>query len=121
MPLAHFVSEAKRNTPSLVKRNETVTETHPALSETAIGAEPETQRAEVKRTMAEISEGEKARIAEKKPEPAWKSCQYLKDAGERMLCTQYMSWCAQDKCQKKFMETDFFDFKRHLKQGKPIK
>lgn len=113
MPLAHFVSEAKKHTPVLGKK--------PPIAAEALAEAPSTdERLDAKRQMAEISEGNKAATQETRL-PAWKQCQYLKDLGERRLCTQYMSWCAMEKCQKKFMETDFFDFKRHLKGKKPIK
>ena len=114
MPLAHFVSEAKKNTPVLAKKPVSITEEQAS-------APPHVQRLDTKRQMAEISEGDKLAAEEKPPQPAWKRCQYLKSAGSRDLCKQYMSWCAKENCQQKFMETDFFDFKKHLKQRKPIK
>jgi len=123
MPLAHFVAEARKNTP--VSKTASSQElkvgqiSRPVAVETV--QKPEIQRTEVKRTMAIISEGDKAAAMEKPKEPAWKACQYLKDAGERQLCKQYMSWCAKEKCKKEFMETGFFDFKKHVKQRKPIK
>jgi exoribonuclease R len=114
MPLAHFVSEAKKNTPILGRKPVSATKSE-------VAAPPHVQRTETKRQMAEISEAEKTIASVEKQLPAWKQCQYLKSAGSRDLCKQYMSWCAKEKCQKKFMDTDFFDFKRHLKQHKSIK
>ncbi len=107
MSLSHFVTEAKKNTPILRATTFEVQE------------KPEAQRAELKKAMAEISEAEKA-VSEKET-PSWQQCQYLKGVGEKRMCTQYMSLCAMEKCQQKFMEANFFDFKKYLKQGKPIK
>lgn len=117
MPLKFLVAEARKNTPSLAKKPVSVAQA--TVQEPP--QTPEMQRLDVKRQMAEISEGDKAVAREAQPQPAWKACQYLKTAGDRNLCKQYMSWCAEEKCQQKFMETDFFDFKRHLKGKRPIK
>jgi len=114
MSLAHFIAEAKKHTP--VTRQKTVTETKTELEQPQIA-----QRSEIKKVMAEISEAERVVAQDEIIVPSWKQCQYLKSAGDRELCKQYMSWCVKDKCQKKFMDADFFDFKRHLKQRKPIK
>ena len=124
MSLAHFVTEAKKNTPVLgqnpvSKANRPVLKTESLEQTEPIKAD--LQRTDLKRTMSVISDGEKFRASERPLEPAWKTCQYLKNAGSRQLCKQYMSWCAMEKCQKKFMETDFFDFKKGLKQHKTIK
>lgn len=113
MPLAHFVSEAKKNTPVLRPK--------PVSPTKAEVAAPPVQRTETKMQMVEISDAEKTMASVEKQLPAWKQCQYLKSAGSRDLCKQYMSWCAKEKCQQKFMDTDFFDFKRHVKQKKSIK
>jgi len=110
MPLNFLVAEARKNTPSLGK-----------TSSVEVEAKPVAERVELKRVMAEISVAEKVVSEKETVVPAWRQCQYLKVAGERFLCKQYMSWCAQEKCQQKFMETGFFDFKKHLKHGKPIK
>ena len=113
MPLAHFVSEARKHTP--------LPKSKPVSATKAEVVAPPVQRAETKMQMAEISEAEKTMASVEKQQPAWKQCQYLKSAGSRDLCKQYMSWCAKEKCQQKFMDTDFFDFKRHVKQKKSIK
>lgn len=110
MPLAHFVVEARKNTPTLVK-----------TASVELTKKPFSERVELKKTMAEISTAEKVVAENETVVPAWRQCQYLKSAGDRHLCKQYMSWCAEEKCQQKFMETGFFDFKKHLKHGKPIK
>ena len=109
MSLSHFVTEAKKNTPIL------------KTSTVELKEEPAETRAELKKEMAEISEVEKITDERENVVPTWQQCQYLKSAGERRLCTQYMSFCVKEKCKKEFMETDFFDFKKHLKHGKPIK
>jgi len=130
MSLAHFITEAKKNTPVLgklpvAKAPNTVSspEKPPVgITVTAV-SEPEMPVArgtDLRLTMAEISEADKA-VAEANKRPAWHSCQYLKSLGQRKMCTQYLSLCAQEKCKKEFMETDFFDFKKHLKHGKSIK
>lgn len=126
MSLAHFISEAKKNTPVLAKNG--ISRQKPAISQTQTAEpaatpidEPLMQRNDLKRTMAEISQGDKAALQPAPEKPAWKTCQYLKSAGQRNLCRQYMSWCAEEKCKQEFMEAGFFDFKKHLKQRKPIK
>ena len=110
MPLAHFVAAARKHTPTLGKS-----------TSVELTKKPSAERVELKKTMAEISTAERV-VAEKETVvPSWRQCQYLKSAGDRHLCKQYMSWCAEGKCQQKFMETGFFDFKKHLKHGKRIK
>jgi len=109
MPLAHFVCEAKKNTP--------------ALKTTIIDAEqfqPES-RGDLKREMAQISEVEKEAAETGVIRSPWESCKYLKPVGDKVMCGQYISLCVKEKCQKKFMEADFFDFKKYLKQGRAIK
>lgn len=121
MPLSHLVAAAKRNAPilktSAVEANSETQVSQPSAAEgSEAAAEP---RVELKKTMAEISEAEKTTPG--RPLAAWQRCQYLKTVGEKEVCIQYMSLCAKEKCQKKFMEADFFDFKKYLKQGKMIK
>ena len=113
MPLAHFVFEAKKHTP--VAKAVVSTE-----QESRIIDASSFQRQDLKRTMATISEGDKA-AAECESAPSWTKCQYLKSVGETVYCKQYLALCAKEKCQKKFMDADFFDFKKYLKQGKRIK
>ena len=127
MPLNHLVYAARKNTPVLRKLNQapseaiTVTE-NPQLAETAVEESPVMEpRLELKKKMEIMSEAEKDAVERAKNIPEWQQCQYLKTLGENKMCTQYMSLCAQEKCQKRFMEANFFDFKKHLKQKRPIK
>lgn len=117
MPLSHFVFEAKKHTPVVAPKTvQTVIMNPKAVEEGDL--QP---RSDLKKKMAIMSEAEKA-IAEQEPEvPQWKTCQYLKPVGEKALCSQYLSLCAQEKCQKRYMQADFFDFKKYLKSGKSIK
>jgi hypothetical protein len=117
MPLAHFVAEAKKNTPVLGKTQSIEGKT--TISEA--DAKPAFERKDLKRTMAVISEGEKAAADAEAKRPGWQTCQYMKVVGEKEMCTQYMSLCSKEKCKKEFMEKDFFEYKRYLKQGKSIK
>ena len=110
MPLNFLVAEARKNTPGLGK-----------TAPVELTKKPSVERVELKKTMAEISTAEKVVSEKETIVPSWRQCQYLKVAGDRHLCKQYMSWCAEEKCQQKFMETGFFDFKKHLKHGKTIK
>ena len=114
MPLAHFVSEAKKNTPVLR------TAMSPEAETTIIDARP-TDGQEIRKKMAEISRAEQVVAQQEHVVPGWKTCKYLKTLGNREMCKQYMVLCAREKCQRKFMEADFFDFKKHLKSGKTIK
>ena len=117
MSLAHFISEAKKHTPVL--KTKTVQSTQITVSQ-----QPEPvsdSRLEMKRTMAEISDNQKEIKAREVEKPSWKTCQYLKSAGGRQLCRQYMSFCAEEKCKEEFMQANFFDFKKHLKQRNNIK
>ncbi|MFA4855860.1 MAG: hypothetical protein WC634_04735 [archaeon] len=117
MPLSHFVVEAKKHTPVFVpKPAQTVTMEPMAVEEADL--EP---RSELKKKMAIMSEAEKAVTEQETVAPEWKTCQYLKPVGQKTMCSQYLSLCAQEKCQKRFMEASFFDFKKYLKSGKPIK
>ena len=120
MPLAHFVAEARKHTP--VSKGQTVEAVKKPEIQVSVPKEiPSAERTEWKRTMAEISDSEKVITEREKAPLTWKTCQYLKSTGDRHLCRQYMSFCAGEKCKVEFMETNFFDFKRHLKQGKTIK
>jgi len=115
MPLAHFILEARKNTPTLVKKP---AETVLINEEKAI----EISGSELKREMAGISHVEKEIAAEKATTiSSWKQCQYLKNLADRPMCKQYMVLCAKDKCQQKFMDAGFFDFKKYLKSGRTIK
>lgn len=109
MSLTHFVIEARKNTPSLTKTVLEAVETG------------ETSKADLNKEMAEISKTTKTLEIKEIEKPTWKSCQYMKGVGDKEMCTQYMSLCAKEKCQQKFMDAKFFDFKKHLKQRKPIK
>ncbi len=117
MPLAHFVAEAKKNTPFLGKTQAIEGRTTISGSDT----KPAFERKDLKRTMAVISEGDKAAADPELKRPSWQGCQYLKKIGDKEMCTQYMSLCSKEKCKKEFMEKDFFEYRRYLKQGKPIK
>ena len=127
MPLAHLVHEARKNTPVVGKPVEklseaiTVIENYPIAAVEVEDSQALEPRSELKKKMEIMSEAEKAAAEREKNIPQWKQCQYFKAVGDRKMCTQYMSLCAQEKCQKRFMETDFFDFKKHLKHGKTIK
>jgi hypothetical protein len=117
MPLSHFVLEAKKHTPVFApKPAQTLT-----IEANAIEGPVSELRSDLKKKMAVMSEAEKA-VAEPVPEVlGWKTCKYLKEADDRAFCKQYLSLCAKEKCQKRYMEADFFDFKKYLKQGKCIK
>ncbi len=127
MPLAHFVNAARKNTPVLVKPVENHTGAiavtkNSAISATEVEDSPVLEpRAELKKKMEIMSEAEKAAIEREKSIPQWQQCQYLKSLGDKKMCTQYLSLCAKEKCQKRFMEADFFDFKKHLKHNRSIK
>jgi len=114
MPLDHFVSEAKKNTPVL----KTIVSEE---AEAAIIDARATPGQEIRKKMAEISKAEQVVAKQERVVPGWKTCKYLKTLGDKEMCKQYMVLCAKEKCQRKFMEADFFDFKKHLKSGKPIK
>ena len=117
MPLAHFIAEAKKHTPLLSKR---IVEGRTTIAQT--DEHPAFERKDLKRTMAVISEGDKAVAeAEQIKKPTWHTCKYLKNFGEREMCTQYMALCAKEKCKKEFMEKDFFEYKKYMKQGKSLK
>ena len=127
MPLNHLVYAARKNTPVLKKHMQTPSEAiaiteNPQISATKVKdtavMEP---RSELKKKMEIMSEAEKEAVERAKNIPEWQQCQYLKSLGEKKMCTQYMSLCAKEKCQKRFMEADFFDFKKHIKQKRPIK
>ena len=127
MPLAHLVHEARKNTPVLRKVMQKPTEAITVTENSQIAAtnvddsanlEP---RTELKKKMEIMSEAEKAAVEREKNLPQWQQCQYFKSVGDKKMCTQYMSLCAKEKCQKRFMEANFFDFKKHLKQKRPIK
>lgn len=119
MPLSHFVYEAKKNSLSLgkavAKEQGTAVSVQEEAQEEAFG-----EGTELRRAMVELSEAEKS-VAEVEKGPAWLSCKHLKRYGEKPMCIQYMSLCAQEKCKKDFMEASFFDYKKYLKQGKTIK
>jgi len=108
MPLTHFVAEARKHAPVL----------KPAAMENAqiIDGESFTpgslqgQSTETKKFMAEISE-----VKKEDGRPSWQGCKYYKEKGGRAFCGQYFSWCAKDQCQKKFMDANFYDFKKYLK------
>ena len=127
MSLAHLVHEARKNTPVLVKAVENPSEAIivTKTSQIAVTEVEDSQalesRAELKKKMEIMSEAEKAAVEREKNIPEWQQCQYLKSLGEKKMCTQYMSFCAQEKCQTRFMEANFFDFKKYLKQKRPIK
>ena len=127
MPLAHLVHEARKNTPVLAKAVENHSEAiavtkNPQIAATAAGESQALEpRAELKKKMEIMSEAEKAAVEREKSIPQWQQCQYLKSVGDKKMCTQYMSLCAKEKCQTRFMEADFFDFKKHIKQKRPIK
>lgn len=114
MPLSHFIVEAKKHTPIL--RPATV-EAKPIIDgEAPIQAIPtEGQNTETKKFMAEISE-----VNKEDGKPSWQRCKYYKEKGERAFCGQYFSWCVKDQCQKKYMDANFYDFKKYLK-GATIK
>ena len=114
MPLAHFVYEARKNTP-VAK-----TTVSPQAESTIIDARV-TPRQEIKKKMAEISKADKVVAQQERVVPGWKTCKYLKCLGNSEMCKQYMVLCAKEKCQQKFMEANFFDFKKHLKHGNPLK
>lgn len=117
MPLSHFIVEAKKHMPVFVpKPAQTVTMEPNAVE----GADLE-PRSELKKKMVIMSEAEKAVSEQESEVPQWKTCQYLKPVGQKTMCSQYLSLCVQEKCQKRYMEADFFDFKKYLKQGKAIK
>ena len=127
MPLNHLVYAARKNTPVLKKLTQPPSEAiavteNPQISATKVKdtavMEP---RSELKKKMEIMSEAEKEAVERAKNIPEWQQCQYLKSLGEKKMCTQYMSLCAKEKCQKRFMEADFFDFKKHIKQKRPIK
>ena len=124
MPLSHFVFEAKKHTPVVAPRQPqavTMPAQAAAVEQKIIDAEDFESRSDLKKKMVLMSEAEKE-IAEQEPVvPQWKTCQYLKPLGQRTMCSQYLSLCVQDKCQKRYMQADFFDFKKYLKSGKPIK
>jgi len=127
MPLNHLVYSARKNTPVLGKPTQTpskvitVTE-NPQLAATAVEESPVVEpRLELKKKMEIMSEAEKEAVERAKNIPEWQQCQYLKSVGEKKMCTQYMSLCAREKCQKRFMEANFFDFKKYIKQKRPIK
>jgi len=118
MSLAHFVTEAKRNTPTLGKTSVIEGRTTIAASD----EKPAFERKDLKRTMAVISDGNKAAAeANKARASTWQSCQYLKNFSGKEMCTQYMAICAKEKCKKELMEKDFFEYKKYLKHGKSIK
>lgn len=124
MPLSHFVFEAKKHTPVVATRQPRAV-TMPVQAMAAepkiIDAENFESRSDLKKKMVIMSEAEKA-TAEQEPEvPQWKTCQYLKPLGQKTMCSQYLSLCAQEKCQKRYMQAEFFDFKKYLKSGKSIK
>lgn len=114
MPLAHFVSEAKKNTPVLRKAVTAEAESMIIDARTVSGQE-------LRKKMGEMSRAEKAVAEQEIVVPGWRHCQYLKTLGNNEMCKQYMVLCAKEKCQRKFMEADFFDFKKYVKQGKTIK
>lgn len=117
MPLSHFIVEAKKHTPVFApKPAQTVTMEPNAVE--GVDLEP---RSELKKKMVIMSEAEKVVSEQESEVPQWKTCQYLKPVGQKTMCSQYLSLCVQEKCQKRYMETDFFDFKKYLKQGKAIK
>ena len=127
MPLNHLVYAARKNTPVLVKPAQTLSEAITVIQNPQIVAteikdslvmEP---RSELKKKMEIMSEAEKEAVERSKNILEWQQCQYLKSLGEKKMCTQYMSLCAQEKCQTRFMEANFFDFKKYLKQKRPIK
>ncbi len=127
MPLNHLVYAARKNTPVLKKPTQapsgavTVTQ-NPQLAATVVEDTPVMEpRLELKKKMEIMSEAEKEAVERAKNIPEWQQCQYLKSLGEKKMCTQYMSLCAREKCQKRFMEANFFDFKKHIKQKRPIK
>jgi len=109
MPLTHFVAEARKNTPVL------------GTSVVEPVKQMEMPASNLRKEMAEISQVEKKALEKAEERPSWKNCQHLKSVGGKEMCTQYMSLCAKENCQKKFMETNFFDFKKYLKQGKTTK
>ena len=127
MPLNHLVYSARKNTPVLGKPAQTPSESitvteNPQLAETAVEDSPVMEpRSELKKKMEIMSEAEKEAVERAKNIPEWQQCQYLKSFGEKKMCTQYMSLCAQGKCQTRFMEANFFDFKKYIKQKRPIK
>ncbi len=99
MPLGRLVAAAKSNTPTINPR----------------------------KTLMNFIDGDKQ--PEKKPkaeqQPSWQQCKYIKDAEGKAVCTQYMSNCAKEKCKQRYMQSDFFSYRKYLKKevkkAEPVK
>jgi hypothetical protein len=131
MGLSHFVFEAKKHTPVVMPRQAHAV-TMPAqasampaqavaVESKIIDAENFEPRSDLKKKMVLMSEAERETAGMESEVPQWKTCQYLKPLGQKTMCSQYLSLCVQDKCQKRYMQADFYDFKKYTKSGKSIK
>ncbi len=95
MPLTGLVAEARRRTALINKNRQQI-------------------KQEVKRVIDFSAELEQA--AQQK-HFHWEECRHLKQAGGRCFCKRYMSLCAQERCNSKYVnaEETEIDLKRVLR------
>jgi hypothetical protein len=119
MPLTGLVAAARKRTALIEeykekKRNGITVSTQTVPKQDNVSLQPSAAKQEVKRSLDFSGEIEQA---SKEPQQCWQDCKHLKQAGERKFCKRYMTLCAEDKCNRKYMngEDKELDFKRILR------
>ncbi|MBN2067293.1 MAG: hypothetical protein JW744_02400 [Candidatus Diapherotrites archaeon] len=90
MPLGHLVAAAKQNTPQINPRKVLMNFVDADLAKPKV---------------------------EKREEIDWRQCKHVKNINGKATCSQYMSFCAMEKCKQNYMQSDFFSYKKHLKKA----
>jgi len=132
MPLTKLVTEAKKNTPQLIRTMPAVQQMQaPAgqaqsatvqvqsaavqAQQEAIQVQPVTAQAQPVPKFID-ADAVTAGSEPEPPLPTWQKCQYVKNINGKAVCTQYSSLCVMEKCKQRYMINDYFAYKRFMKK-----